>query len=129
MSAPVWIYPETILALQEQLLAAFGGAPGVRDEQSLRAALRKPGERFAADQTSVFALAACYCHHLINERPFLSGNKRLGFTAAALFLELNGYKLRASEADAAIRTLAFAARAMDESDYAGWLEANSRKAA
>ena len=126
MSAPVWISRETIVALQEQLLASFGGAAGLRDKDALRSALAAPEQRFAADRPSVCALAASYCHSLIIEHPFEDGNLRLAFTTAALFLELNGYRLRAPEADAAIRTLAFAAGAIDEADYAGWLQANAR---
>lgn len=38
-----------------------------------------------------------------------------------------GDLLTATEADAALRTLAFAAGEMTESAYAAWLEANSKK--
>jgi death-on-curing protein len=44
---------------------------------------------------------------------------------AAGFIELNGLHFRATEADAAIRTLALAAGEMTEAAYAAWLEANS----
>lgn len=127
MSTPVWIGSETIVALHEQLLSSFGGAAGVRDKDVLRAALAAPEQAFAADKASVFSLAATYCRSLLSQRPFVDGNLILAFATAALFLELNGYRLRASEADAAIRTLAFAAEAMDETDYAGWLLANARR--
>jgi hypothetical protein len=38
----------------------------------------------------------------------VDGNKRIGFTAAIMFLELNGYRFNATEADATVRTLALA---------------------
>ena len=47
---------------------------------------------------------------------------------AAVFLEINGYRLNASEADAVVQTLALAAGAMKEADYSVWLKANSKKA-
>jgi death-on-curing protein len=47
---------------------------------------------------------------------------------AALFIELNGYRLAASEADVVIRTLGLAAGQIRESDYAAWLKASSRRA-
>jgi len=127
VSTPVWILSETIVALHEQLLSSFGGASGLRDKDALRAVLTAPEQAFAADRASVFSLAATYCRSLLSQRPFVDGNLILAFATAALFLELNGYRLRASEADAAIRTLAFAAEAMDETDYAGWLLANARR--
>ena len=126
MTAPVWIQRETIVTLQEQLLAAFGGAAGLRDDDALRTALAEPPVKLTADEASVFALAASYCYQLIDRHPFVDGNLRLGFTTAVLFLELNGYRLRASDADAAVHTLAFAAKALDETDYTGWLQANAR---
>src|SRR5262245_33719367 len=109
------------------LLSMFGGAAGIRDDDALHVALGKPVKRFQSGQTSLFNLAANYGQSLMKERPFLDGNKRLGFAACVVFLELNGYRFRAPEADAALRTLAFAAAAMDESDYAAWLESHARK--
>jgi death on curing protein len=41
---------------------------------------------------------------------------------------MNGYRFTASEAEAALKTLALAARELEEAGYAAWLQANSRKA-
>lgn len=127
MSEPVWVSRATVFALQEMLLSSFGGVPGVRDDAAVQAALSRPVKRFQAGHLSLFGLAASYSLSLMKDRPFFDGNKRTGFTTSVVFIELNGYRFRATEADAALRTLAFAAAAMDESDYASWLEANSRK--
>ena len=127
MSEPVWITRATVLALQEQLLSTFGGAPGLRDDTALKAALTRPEERYTTGESSMFGLAATYGLGFMKQRPFATGNKRLGFTIAIAFLELNGYHFRAAEADAALRTLAAAAGAMDGADYAAWLEAHARR--
>jgi death-on-curing protein len=124
---PTWLARGTILALHEQLLATFGGAPGIRDEAALRSALSRPEQRFAGGESSPFGLAAGYGLGMMSHHPFVTGNKRLGFVSAILFLEMNGHRFRAAEADAALRTLAFAAAAMSEADYAAWLEAHIRK--
>jgi len=42
--------------------------------------------------------------------------------------ELNGCHFTASEGDAVLKTLALAARELDEAGYAAWLRENSRKA-
>lgn len=119
---------ETVLALQERLLAEFGGLSGLRDAGLLESALARPQQLFAYGKPSLFDLAAAYAFGLVRNHPFLDGNKRIGFTTAVVFLELNGYRFAASEADATIKTLALAARELDEADYAAWLKANSRKA-
>ena len=64
----------------------------------------------------------------MKNHPFIDGNKRTGFAVAVLFLELNGYRFQAVQADATVRTLALAAGAMNEAQYAAWLKTNSRRA-
>ena len=128
MKEPQWLLRETVLALQERLLAEFGGLTGLRDAGLLDSALARPRQLFAYGKPTVFELAAAYAYGLIRNHPFLDGNKRIGFIAAVAFLELNGCRFTASEADAALKTLALAARELDEAGYAAWLRENSRKA-
>ena len=72
-----------------------------------------------------FNLAAAYAFGLIRNHPFLDGNMRIGFAAAVLFLELNGKRFTAAEADATLKTMALAARELSEAGYAAWLRENS----
>jgi death-on-curing protein len=122
-----WVADETVRALHDQLLAAFGGAPGVRDEGMLASALSRP--RAKADHASpdVFDLAAAYAFGLIKNHPFVDGNKRIGFATAIVFLESNGKVFEAPEADALVETLGFAAGDRTEAAYAKWLRQNSRR--
>ncbi|MBU0677947.1 MAG: type II toxin-antitoxin system death-on-curing family toxin [Verrucomicrobia bacterium] len=57
--------------------------------------------------------------------PYVDGNKRTGFIAAALFLEANGLRFTATEEEAVERTLALAAGAIEANEYAAWLELNA----
>lgn len=128
MKKPTWVLREVVLILNEQSLAQFGGAGGVRDEGLLDSALGKPLNLFAYGKPSLFDLAASYAFGLVKNHPFIDGNKRAGFVVAVLFLELNGYKFQATEVDAAVRTLALAAGELKEAPYAEWLQANSKRA-
>lgn len=127
MKEPVWVVRETVLALQEELLAQFGGSAGIRDEHLLDSALARPQQLFTYGKPTLFDLSASYVFGLAKNHPFVDGNKRIAFTVAVLFLELNGYRFRASEADAAVRTLALAASEMTGTDYSSWLKSNSQK--
>ena len=128
MKEPQWVLRETVLALHDRLLAEFGGLGGLRDGGLLDSALARPRQRFAYGKPRLADLAAAYASGLVRSHPFVDGNKRLGFTTAVAFLELNGPRFAASEADATIQTLALAARELDEAGYATWLKQNSRKA-
>ena len=122
MSAPPrWISKQVVLAIHEALLAEHGGAAGLRDEGLLEAALAAPRNRFAYEDPDIPALAACYAHAITRSHPFTDGNKRVVLTVAGVFLELNGYRLEASEQDAAQATRALAAGEIGEPGFAGWL--------
>jgi death-on-curing protein len=127
MKPPVWVLRETVLALHEQLLAEFGGSGGIRNEGLLDSALARPENLFHYGKPTIFDLASSYGFGLVKNHPFVDGNKRIGFAVTVLFLEVNGYRFQASEADATVRTLALAAGEATEAEYATWLKANSRK--
>ena len=128
MKEPEWVLRETVLTLHEQSLAQFGGLAGIRDEGLLDSALGRPQNLFAYGKPTLFALAASYAFGLAKNHPFIDGNKRTAFVTAVLFLELNGRRFSAEEADAAVRTLALAAGEMTEAEYESWLKANSKRA-
>ncbi|NBV22172.1 MAG: type II toxin-antitoxin system death-on-curing family toxin [Proteobacteria bacterium] len=127
MTESVWVLREVVLMLHEQSLAQFGGAAGIRDEGLLDSALGKPQNLFAYGQPSVFDLAASYGFGLVKNHPFIDGYLCAGFVVAVVFLQLNGWRLEASEVDATLRMLALAAGEMSEAAYAEWLKENSRR--
>ncbi|MGD0538457.1 MAG: type II toxin-antitoxin system death-on-curing family toxin [Verrucomicrobiota bacterium] len=114
MKEPQWVLRETVLALQERLLAEFGGLRGFRDGGLLDSVLARPQQLFACGKPGLADLTAAYAFGLVHNHPFLDGNKRIEFTTAVVFLELNGRRFTASEADATIKTLALAARELDD---------------
>jgi death on curing protein len=127
MKEPKWLLREVIFAAHEQSLAQFGGMEGIRDVSMLESALGKPLNVFAYGEPNLFELAASYAYGIIKNHPFIDGNKRSGFIAAIVFLDINGYRFEASEVDATVQTLALAAGELSESAYAQWLKVNSKR--
>ena len=125
MNEPVWITREDCLAYHESLLERFGGLSGIRDESLLDSAINRPKHLFAYGKPSIFQMAASYAHGIVKNHPFLDGNKRAGFIAAALFIEINGYRFQAPEEEAVLETLSLAASETSEEAYATWLERTS----
>ncbi len=125
MNEPVWITREDCLAYHESLLERFGGLSGIRDESLLDSALNRPKHLLAYGKPSIFQMAASYAHGIVKNHPFLDGNKRAGFIAAALFIETNGFRFQAPEEEAVLETLALAAGETSEEAYAAWLERTS----
>lgn len=119
---PIWITREVVLATQEELLSRFGGLAGIRDEGLLDSALNRPVQLFNYGNPSVFEMAAAYASGIVKNHPFLDGNKRAGFMVAYIFLGANGAEFTAPETEVVERTLALAAGAIGEAEYAEWLE-------
>ena len=128
MKEPYWLTRGECLALHDMMLARYGGCSGIRDEGLLESALARPQQLHHYGRPNLAEMAAAYAAGIVKNYPFLHGNKRTGFMMGAGFLERNGCKFFASEADVVIRTLAVAAGEMTEADYAAWLEANSQRA-
>ena len=127
MSEPVWIGDELVLAIHDRQLVEHGGAEGLRDEALLQSALARPLNHFAYESTDVVDLAAKYTAGIVQNHPFVDGNKRTGFVVGVLFLELNGYRFTASEEAAAQAVLELAAGRMDERGFCEFLRANSER--
>ena len=80
-----------------------------------------------ANSPNEAAGVGAYAFGLVKNHPFVDGNKRIGFAVAIVFLEMNGYRFTATEADATVKTLALAAGAMTEAAYAAFIKAHARR--
>ncbi len=124
MSSWKWVNRKVLLLLHEESLAEHGGASGLRDEGLLDSALARPVNLALYETPDVATLAASYGVGLAKNHPFVDGNKRAAFLAVGLFLMANGYRLRATQAEATLVVLSVAASEMDEASFASWLRAH-----
>ena len=128
MRQPVWIDEREVLALHDRLLALHGGAAGLRDGGLLKSALARPQQHFTyTEAPDMIDMATLYTAGIVRNHPFIDGNKRTGFVVGILFLELNGYRFTASEADAAQAVLELASSTFEEADYASFLRDNVKR--
>jgi len=122
-----WIPEAAVLAMHDEQLAEHGGGEGVRDEGLLLSALARPQNLTCYGEPNAFSLAAAYAFGIIQNHPFIDGNKRTGFLAAYVFLGLNGWDLIVSEPEVVAAVLALACGEMEEAGFAAWLESQSQK--
>ena len=93
MSAPLK-HPtvEVVLAIHEEVLAAHGGASGIRSRELLESAVAAPqatmmGQPLIYDPIEI---AAAYLFYLCGNHPFVDGNKRVALATCLVFLSENG---------------------------------------
>lgn len=124
-----WIDKRGLLLLHGESLAEHGGGEGIRDEGLLDSALARPLNQVAYGEPDFADLAASYCVGLAKNHPFVDGNKRAAFLAVGMFLYLNGYRLKATQAEATLAMLAVAGSEMTEPEFATWIRAHAVQAA
>ena len=112
--------------LHGRVVAQAGGAGGRRDLAALESAVAQPRATFGGEDLypTLAEKAAALGHALIQNHPFVDGNKRVGHAALETLLVLNGHELRA-DVDAAERAvLAVAAGACGRAELAAWVAAH-----
>jgi death-on-curing protein len=122
---PVWLGEAVVLAMHGRLLSEHGGAPGLRDAALLDSALTRPQQLLAYGDPDIYDLAAAYASGIVNNHPFVDGNKRTGFMATYVFLAVNGLRVIAAEVDTVRSVTLLADGEIDESTFAAWLRKNS----
>lgn len=117
-----------VLQLHQQLLDAFGGAAGLRDEGLLDSALSAPFQTFGGIPLypSIQAKAAQLGFGLICNHSFVDGNKRIGAHVMLVFLALNGIELNYTQRELIEIIFSTAASKSDASDLLQWILAHQK---
>lgn len=86
-----------LLRIHADQVELYGGEHGVRDLGLLESAAAQARATFGGEflHGDVFDMAAAYLFHIVQNHPFIDGNKRTGLMAALVFLDLNGVEIDA----------------------------------
>ena len=89
---------QEVISLHSLLIAQSGGSSGLRDRGALESAVAQPEASFGGEELypDLSSKAAALGHSLIQNHPFIDGNKRVGHAAMEVFLLLNGHEIDAS---------------------------------
>lgn len=82
---------EFVLTLHDQLIKEYGGATGILNEGLLHSALEMPKACFNGRDLhrTNYDKTAAYLFHLVQNHPFLDGNKRTASMTALVFFSSN----------------------------------------
>ena len=83
------------LFFHKQLIERYGGAPGIRDVGALESALHRPRTGY---YDTIIHEAAALLESLVQNHPFIDGNKRTAFAVVDVFLRINGHTITADSA-------------------------------
>ena len=123
---PLFLTLDEVVAIHRDQIQRYGGTLGVRDWGLLKSAVAMPAAAFGGQflHTSLCEMAAAYLFHIVQNHPFIDGNKRVGAVAADVFLTINDATLNASQDDFAELVLAVARGEISKPTVAEFLRLN-----
>lgn len=114
------------LKAHRRVIERSGGASGVRDLGALESALAQPRMTFGGEDLypTLAEKAAALGFSIIQNHPFVDGNKRTGHALLETFLVLNGFEIDANVDDQERLVLAIASGECGRADLINWLQAH-----
>lgn len=111
------------LELHRRIIGHSGGALGVLNLDALESALAQPRMTFAGRDLypTITDKAAALAYSLIQNHPFLDGNKRTGHAAMEVFFFLNGFEIQSSVDEQEEIVLRLASGEMGREAFVLWL--------
>ena len=94
---PTFLTLPEILAIHRDQIRRYGGSEGVRDWGLLHSAIAMPAAGVGGQflHCDLYEMAAACLFHIVQNHPFIDGNKRVGAVAAYVFLALNNLRMTA----------------------------------
>lgn len=115
-----------VLDLHGRLIEHSGGSPGLRDRGALVSAVRQPQMQFEGEELypSIPEKAAALGFALIQNHPFVDGNKRVGHASMDVFLRLNGWEIEAPVDEQERLVLDVADGTVDRNQLTEWISSH-----
>lgn len=113
-----------MLVLYNRMMEQSGGGIGIRDLGALESALAQPRMTFGRQELypTLGEKASALGFSLIQNHPFVDGNKRAGHAAMEVFLMLNGYEINASVDEQVEVILEVASGTISRELFTKWLQ-------
>lgn len=119
---------EQIQLIHTDQINNYGGTHGVRDEAALESAISRPQSSFDSNELypTIFEKAAALTHSIINNHPFLDGNKRIGMVSGIIFLAQNHHFLEVEQEELVEVAIKIATNQWNLKEISTWLKQNSK---
>ena len=117
------------LAIHAIIIEDFGGTKGIRDVTLLESAINRPYQTFDGKElySSPVEKAAALLESIVQNHPFIDGNKRTGYVLARLTLMDAHFDLVASEEEKYQLVIDVSIGRLDFTAVKNWLDVHVRK--
>ena len=118
-----------LIAVNEKMVSMYGGLHGARDLNFIRLAIGRPQMSAGLKDAypTIYQKAAAVFHSVINNHPFLDGNKRTSLFIVVLFMEYNGKELKFTKEEGIKFTIRAHKDDWNVEQIATWIKKHSAK--
>jgi death-on-curing protein len=115
-----------VMEIYSRVMRQSGGSVGILDLGALESAVAQPRMTFNGEELypTIVEKASALGFSLIQNHPFVDGNKRAGHGAMETFLMLNGYEVSASVDEQVEIVLGVASGKIDRNAFTEWLRSH-----
>lgn len=115
-----------VLEIYSRVMTQSGGSVGILDLGALESAVAQPRMTFNGKELypTIVEKASALGFSLIQNHPFVDGNKRAGHAAMESFLMFNGYEISASVGEQVEIILGVASGRIDRKAFMDWLRSH-----
>ncbi|GAH46760.1 unnamed protein product [marine sediment metagenome] len=112
-----------VLEIYRRVMEQSGGTAGIHNLSGLKSALAQPRMTFGGQDlyASIAEKTAALGFSVINNHPFVDGNKRVGHAVMEVFLMLNGFEIEASAKDQEKVIPDVASGKIERKEFVNWL--------
>ncbi len=113
-----------VLEIYSQVMRQSGGGVGIHDLGALESAVAQPRMTFNGEELypTIIEKASALGFSLIQNHPFIDGNKRAGHAAMESFLMFNDYEISASVDEQVEIILGVASGKIERVAFTEWLK-------
>lgn len=114
---------DQVINMHSLLIKSSGGSDGIKDEGLLESALNAPFQTFAGEDIyiTIQSKAAKLGYFLVNNHPFIDGNKRIGILVMLVFLEINGMEVTCTDSELITLGLGLADGSVSDKHLLTWI--------
>lgn len=114
---------EEVIAIHNAVIAQHGGSAGLRDYGALASSVDQPLASFGDFEAfpTVVEKAAALCYYLVENHPFVDGNKRVGHASMEVLLRKNGYLVNAPVDEQEMIVLNVASGTLSREAFVNWV--------
>jgi death-on-curing protein len=124
----VFLETADLIEINKKVVKDYGGISGIRDIGLLESAGHNPQNLHFYQNADLFEMATSYAFSIIQNHPFLDGNKRTAYASMIIFLNQNDVEINVSNINESVEIMVkIAIKKISFDDMVKWLKKHKNK--